>query len=259
MKQSLSATLFTTTLLAFLGPSPSFAKAPTWLANGLKLRENILSVSCVGTGPDKGVAQKVSLDQCFGSAVQYVQGYSVKSKTLSVEDTAQSTWSSEVSSDLQVTGLKCEPANQDCQESEGSWTCYIACHYDLKLAKAEPIKESQSQEVDKATTGDTNLIKNRPDLDSLKSKSSSKKEFVQSEGRHLILTTIPACDDVLIVKGRSRIIKCDEMPKSLVIFPDDREAIVRLKGFKPKHLFFNSERHSNFDQATDSVEVFFEK
>lgn len=237
------------------------AKTPAWFTEQSPKKDgNILTLSCSGNGPDKVLANKAALDQCRGIGTEYVSGYTFKSKSLSIEDNKQAAWHSETKSEMQVSGLECQPIRQSCEENDGSWQCFVSCRFDLAKAKVIP-KSNESADNQRKETESSDLVSNKDAMGTLPvgEGSSKKAPLVQSENRHLLISTVPSpCDDILVV-GRPRVVKCDENPKMLLIFPEDREVVIRLKGYKPKHLNLKQERKPvNFDPI-EIVDVYLEK
>lgn len=239
------------------------AKTPAWFSEQSPKKDgNILTLSCSGNGPDKVLANKTALDQCRGIGVEYVSGYTFKSKSLSIEDNKQAAWHSETKSEMQVSGLECEPIRQSCEEDDGSWQCFVSCRFDLAKAKATPKSEQiVGSESERKETGSSDLVSNKDATGTLPvgEGRTKKPSIVQSENRQLLISTVPSpCDDILVV-GRPRVIKCDENPKMLLVYPEDREVVIRLKGYKPRHLNLKQDRKPvNFDPI-ETVDVYLEK
>ncbi|MBL7672230.1 MAG: hypothetical protein JNM39_17255 [Bdellovibrionaceae bacterium] len=260
MTMSSSFNLFLV-ILSVAVSATATAKAPAWFTEQSPKKDgNILTLSCSGNGPDKVLANKAALDQCRGIGTEYVSGYTFKSKSLSIEDNKQAAWHSETKSEAEVSGLECQPIRQSCEEADGSWQCFVSCRFDLAKAKAVP-KSDESTDRDHKDAESSDLVSSRDATATLPvSESRTKKaSLVQSENRHLLISTVPSpCDDILVI-GRPRVVKCDENPKMLLIYPEDREVVIRLKGYKPKHLNLKQDRKPvNFDPI-ETVDVYLEK
>ncbi|OQW54946.1 MAG: hypothetical protein A4S09_17330 [Proteobacteria bacterium SG_bin7] len=237
------------------------AKAPAWFSEQSPKKDgNLLTLACSGNGPDKVLANKAALDQCRGIGTEYVSGYTFKSKSLSIEDNKQAAWHSETKSEMQVSGLECQPIRQSCEDEDGSWQCFVSCRFDLAKAKVTP-KSDENADHNNKDIESSDLVSSKDATGTLPvgEGRSKKSSLVQSENRHLLISTVPSpCDDILVI-GRPRIVKCDENPKTLLIYPEDREIVIRLKGYKPKHLNLKQDRKPvNFD-PTETVDVYLEK
>ena len=241
----------------FILSAKAFAKTPAWFSTFHQTRNGqIIEVSCSGHGPDKTLANQASLNECNGISVQYVQGYSVKMKSISVETTRDTSWHSESSSNVVVKGLECEPQKQECSEENDSWTCYHVCRFNLSKAKLEANEKLDSPNL---TSESESIVANSNDTNiSPKVKKSNKPSFTQSGARNIVLSTVPKCDDVLIVGNPSRITKCSEIPVTLTINDGDHEAIVRLSGYRPNHLQINKRKPGSVSKP-EEVTVYFEK
>jgi hypothetical protein len=257
MRQSQGAKIILMFILA--GVIPASAKAPSWFSeNILKKNGKTLEVSCSGAGPDKAVASKVGIDQCRGVSLQYVEGYTVKTRSLFIEDNQQAAWHSESSNDLNVSGLNCEPLKQDCQEHDDSWTCYLLCRFNLANAKLIPNADKASSFVE---FNGHSLISNHDDATSVPNPkgTTAKNPLIQSQNRQIILSIVPSpCDSILVV-GQSRVIKCSDNPQTLLLLPDDKELIVQMRGYKPKHIYLRSDRTPTGYMPIENVEVYLEK
>lgn len=240
----------------FVFSAEASAKAPAWFsAFNQKRNGNIIEVSCSGHGPDKTLANQASLNECHGISVQYVQGYTVKMKSISVETTRYTSWHSESLSNVVVKGLECEPQKQECSEENESWTCYNICRFNLSKAKLEA---SEKEDPPNLTSESESIAANSNDTGLPKTKKANKPSFTQSGARTIVLSTVPKCDDVLIVGNLSRTIKCSEIPVTLTINDGDSEAIVRLSGYRPCHLQI-TKRKSGSVSKPEEVTVYFEK
>lgn len=245
-------------IFIFAGAIPALAKAPAWFSeNVLKKDGQTLDVSCSGVGPDKAVANQVSISQCQGIGLQYVEGYTVKTRSLSIEDSQQAAWHSESTTDANVTGLDCKPLRQDCQESDSAWTCYLLCRFDLKTARLMPVTDNKTTDEHESSL----QIRGAADVGSvpMPKGTTTKEPLIQSTSRQIIFSSIPACDSILVI-GESRVIKCAGV-QSIVLYPADRELIVRAKGYKPRHIRLQSpeNRKPTGYEPTEQVEVYLEK
>lgn len=260
MTQLTSFNLFLVVLSVTVSATAT-AKAPAWFSEQSPKKDgNILTLSCSGNGPDKVLANKAALDQCRGIGAEYVSGYTFKSKSLSIEDNKQAAWHSETESETQVSGLDCQPIRQSCEEEDGLWQCYVSCRFDLAKAKIIP-KSVEGADHDHKGAESSDLVSDKDATGTLPvgEGRTKKSSLVQSENRQLLISTVPSpCDDMLVI-GRPRVVKCDENPKMLLIHPEDREVVIRLKGYKPKHLNLKQDRKPvNFDPI-EAVDVYLEK
>lgn len=232
----------------------AFAKEPAWfISHSQKRNGKIIEISCSGQGPDKALANQVSLEQCHAIGVQYVQGYAVKTKSLSVEDATQATWHSESSSSVVIEGLECEPLKNECSENSETWKCYNLCRFNLAKAKIENIKNKHTslQQEPESLVLDNNS--------EFKEAKNSGASFRQSENQTIILNTVPQCSDLLIVGSPSRVISCSEMPLTVIVNKKDQELIARKSGYQPKHIRLNQNRKTSLGQNPETVTVLFEK
>ncbi|MGE4233199.1 MAG: hypothetical protein AB7F43_07715 [Bacteriovoracia bacterium] len=240
----------------FLYSSIAIAETPPWFSDrGLNRNGNSLTVTCLGSGPAKDIAEKMALDQCRAIASEQIKGYSFNINSISIQDNRQSAWHSEVFSNSEVMGLICNPVKEVTEQgNSGEVTSYLMCDFDLNKAKIKVITERKKVDSEQLETSSEN--KQSFAIPSSIVSFKNENKLVEGNNRQLIITTIPICDDIL-VRGRSRSIRCDENPKTILIYPEDKEIIVRLRGYLPKHIELNTSRAPS--SIPSSLEVYLEK
>lgn len=232
----------------------------TCLADTFKREGNNLTVTCEGFGADKSISLKQATDQCRSIASDYVKGSSFRVQQLALQDNEQSYWHSEVSSELQVTGLACQPLKETTTSNEiEEYKTTLTCRFDLSKAKAVPISEMQSVSQGDDSTEDR-LVKNAVQIQEVpKSKGSiAKKEFVKSEAQQILIASVPMCFAILVRGQRPRSIKCTQNPQSVLIHTaSDRQLIVKARGYLPRTILLSGRKPASSE--TEVIHVYLER
>lgn len=230
----------------------SLAQAtPAWVkSNPEKLAGSIYTVICYGEGPALDIARNQAKDSCLSSASRQAKNI-FKVKTLTVETETAVGLHQEVESDVQISGLTCNPLNEDIQELDSQFKIWIQCKFDLSLAKIE----SQQIKPDAELTNNADSIKNRNELSKLKSKTTSRSHNITSaERKVLTISSVPQCTSLLIEGKSPRVQTCTENPLSVVLNDGDRRIIVRADGYQPKTVVLSDSLKPN-----DTVQIVLEE
>jgi hypothetical protein len=179
-----------------------------------------VTVSCEGFGADRSLSLKQAMDQCRSIASDQVKGASFKVKQVAVESNEENAWHSEVSSEMQVTGLICQQVHEETLQGFGEeYHTNLTCKFDLSQARISSIA---------------------PEL--------KVQRITQSDARQIIINSIPACSSIVIRGDRPRAVKCSENPQSVLIYYGlDKQMIIRAKGYLPKTI--------DIPEQTDSTET----
>lgn len=231
---------------------PCLAEPQDWTKQDTLKREgNKLTLVCYGEGPSLDIARRQALDQCHTTAANQISS-DLTIKSLSVETERSANYHQEVSAEQKVENLICIPENEKFESENGNVKLFIKCAYDLKKAKVTSLKKKDElSEKSMHNPSEPTKIKNEqiPVL----SEKLKKSFYIQSDNRQIIVTTIPQCEDILITGGKSRSLKCNENPNTIFVEPADTKLILRLNGFKPKHVDLNQLKNN------EMLEVYFEK
>lgn len=234
---------------------------PAWSEDWTKTNTQVrsgqsLQVVCSGSAPLGAIdlARNVALQACRNAAISHLQT-NLTQKSLIIETENSVGLHSETAQQANYSGLDCKQDREKIEDRDGTTTVFLRCVFDLSKAKVANIEEPIESQFD-----DKDFIKNKIEASALPSSQSAdlKSKIEKSKNRHLVITSIPVCDSIMI-RGRSRIIKCDANPKTLLIYPEDRELIIRLGGYKPKHVILNKDRAPANSNAPESLEVYLEK
>lgn len=228
---------------------PSKSEEMTWMSLPAIKSGKFISVSCQGVGPDKDVAIQVATNQCRSIAADHING-SFNIKTLSLETEQSVGFHSEVTTNYRVNGLFCDVQNQSCKE-EDSFTCWLRCKFDVSLAKIVPIMEPERKPASEVEL--TNNAGHTIDFPAEYVKAGLN---IHSKNKQIIITSIPKCQNIIVRGKMNTIFKCDSNPKTIVIYPDDYEIVVRAKGFIPKAIKLEKDRL--YDGQPEMVEVILE-
>lgn len=233
-------------MVAVLFPLVAHAAAPAWFTDCTTRRvDGSLSTCCMGTGPDKSTAERIALDQCAGIATQYVKGYSFKNNSLTVEDTERISLHAEISSTLRVQNLPCNPVRQQAATDENDqYTVYTQCSFALDTASVSTSREGVNESEEES------LIKGKSQLESVPTTEvPAKQSYIHSSSRQIILATYPPASSILIRGEKPRMVKVTGNPQTILVYPSDKEIILKAKGMRPKHIQLSP------GKSTDSDEV----
>ena len=239
---------------------PVMAAQPEWAKQDtLKRKGTQLRIVCSGSGPSLDQARKSALDSCRLTAIDNFNT-SVNVHSLSIETEHETAFHSEVSSHMQATGLLCDVEKEASEEKDGSFLDYIKCNFDLSHAKIVAVPEKNLLETNTASEVSSNIINANAQVISAPSDKGVIQKIQDSHGenKQLVVTSIPACDEILIRGERPRSAKCSENPVTLYIYPSDKELIVRAMGRTPKHVLLNEKRTPAGD-LTQTLQVYLEE
>lgn len=242
--------VFLIALLAFGGISSAEAKTPEWArTNTQSLSGTIFSTTCSGTGPSIDLARKDALDSCKLSARQQLVS-SIKVKSLTIQTEQSSGFHEEISENTQYSGLTCTPNKDEVEDLDGSYRVWMQCKFDLSkvsvVTQSDTIQEVPSSNI----SGDS--VKNRDSLVSVEQRQliSKDPQYLTNDQSTLSLSSIPACESLVIRGPKGRVIQCTENPIAIILNQTDEEIIVRANGYKPKTISLGPEKRRH-----DSVNV----
>ena len=204
---------------------------PDWASHNTITRSPTeLTVTCSGRGPAEDLARKDALRVCGASAASFLQT-SVEFKTLTIQTETDSALHQETRETLTVSGLECKPLRDQIEKAVGTTVVWLQCGYDLTRVKVEP---AQNNPPPPAT-----LLSDQG--------ASITTGNVQSSQRTLLISSIPACDSILIVGLAVRIVRCRTNPMRIQIGKGEQELIIRSADHAPKTI--------KLDAGTDSIKV----
>jgi hypothetical protein len=200
--------------------------APAWaLRDTQRLDGRIFSVVCSGSGPSIGLARQEALDSCKASAVQQL-ATEITVKSMSVTSESQAAYQQEVVNLSQVSGLSCVPRREEAGESEAEVRLWLLCEFDL--SKARVVARARADDG----WGESGFLARR-----------KPGSVISDERKVLTLAVVPACSDLIVRGGGpAKRSPCTRNPVSVVLDPEDRELIVRARGYLPKTIFLGPER-----------------
>jgi hypothetical protein len=236
------------TWIAFSG-TQVLAGPPTWTKQDTLVRNgNDLIVVCHSEAVSADLAHEAALASCTHRASSQVQtSFSVNS--VSVETDQDASYHREIAARQVISGLTCKPLAEHIEDSGQPVQFWIKCRYDLSkitVAEASEKKKSKPGDIAKGDDKSSSLVENRGEINSLLAPGQTDKyqrqEVQVSKIRQLLLTSVPACQSVLIRGKRPRSIQCKSNPQALQILEDDSELIVRAAKHLPKHIQLKSDR-----------------
>jgi hypothetical protein len=218
---------------------PAFAEGPEWATRPPRQEGGKLLVACHGIGPDRDVAIRLAVDQCKALATQQLSS-DFQVKSLSVETEQMAAYHEEVTASHNVSGLTCDIQKQYEAKINDSQEAWVQCRIDIAKAKIEP--ENKFSANVQNDTSDRHI---------------DKKEIVQSQNKQLIVSSIPACQSVLISGKLTRVMRCVSNPMTVMVEPSDKEIVIRAEGYQPKHVTLSGDR--KLATETESVDVYLER
>ena len=218
---------------------PNWAKRDqTHYSNG------VYETVCSDTAPSVDQARRQAIAACKSGASEYLSK-KVEFKNLIIETEKDVALHSESISHVVTEGLICIPGHEEVQENRDSFTVWIQCKFDLNHAASKEVRsDSQS-----AQTGSS--IKSAKEIEVRQ--LASLQDKVESRSKSISVSSIPACDDILIKGLASRIVKCDKNPISLVVTKSDTEVIVRKSQYKSKTISITD----IFENKQETIDVIF--
>jgi hypothetical protein len=200
---------------------------------GEKIQRNgtTIKITCKGEGVTKDLAESDARERCDERvANEYKSSINVKEITISGDSDSAS--DREVAIHSCVLGLLCQKPNFSTCEDAGRYQTWRTCEYDLRglsegsEAQCNPGHKSPS---DQPPPDEMSAIRSRINI---KDRGAHRR----GSGYVLSVSVVPKCDDILIVGAMSRKLPCTTNPLRVSIQPEDREVIVRAKGYLPKTL-----------------------
>lgn len=179
-----------------------------------------LTLQCTGTGPSEDVAFQTALDSCRQSAGNTINSQ-LESNSLIIETEHSGAYHSEVSRKYSVAGLDCLKLKATTENIDGSYLSRIECDFNLNNAKIVPIS------------------------------ANAPIKYVHGKNRHIVLSSIPPCQDLVITGESARSIKCTHNPVIVLIKSTDQELIIRSKDRIPKHI--------PLSEISETIEVYLER
>jgi hypothetical protein len=230
----------------------SLAGAPDWVKqNSFERQGSKLRLVCHGTGPSLELARRESINQCLSTVSEQANGY-FKLSSLSVSTEKSAAYHEEISRDVTVSNLICNPLKEESAEANGSWSAWIRCEFDLAKAKVHPVGESARTKPE-SIENDSSAVS----IEFPKAVGMTKAaKYLKSTERLVSITTTPRCQSILVTGNHARTIACKDNPVGILVYQDDVELIVRATGYQPKHVKLNE---SGRKEPLSKVEVFCEK
>ena len=201
-----------------------WSKAPTWATDATKRTGGQFTTVCTGVGPSVDSARTEAIASCRTSAIEELSP-TATFKSLTVETDREVALHNTVELSAEFKNLHCKQLNEQIEELEGQFKIWLKCKFDLNVvAKKEIEKPVSSQSLIEA--------------EKIQERTIASKAVVPAEEsrKSILLSVIPACDELLIKSSFSRIVTCKENPIQLVVTKSDSEIIVRRRGYKPKTL-----------------------
>ncbi|OQW48518.1 MAG: hypothetical protein A4S09_04895 [Proteobacteria bacterium SG_bin7] len=211
-------------VLFILSSLPAWSKTPSWVKDATKRNGSQFTTVCSGIGPSIDSARGEAIASCRASAIDETSPTATY-KSVTIETDKEVALHNSIESSAEFKNLHCQQLNEQIEELEGQFKIWLKCKFDLnKVVKKETEKSISTR----------SLI----DAEKIQERTIASKEVVPVEEsrKSILLSVIPACDELLIKSSFSRIVTCKENPIQLVVTKSDSEIIIRRKGYKPKTL-----------------------
>lgn len=244
MKWTLKMRLAIAFALSILFGELAQAKVPEWAKkNSQSLSGRVLKLVCSGTGPSLNIARRDALDSCRSSARNQLVT-NIKVRSLTVQSEKSSGFHEEISENITYVGLNCIPDKEEIEESDGSFTVWMQCRFDLSKVTIAP-EESKEPQVEQSN--DYEGISNKKELTTLETKALKRvaTKIIQDQNTTMSIVSIPRCESLIVRGAKSRVVDCTENPMTIVIDGGDNEILVRSRGYKPKKIILNKEKKSH--------------
>jgi len=228
-------------LFVLLIPAIASAETPAWIRNGTRLSNGIYETVCSAVAPSVDQARRQAIHSCQASATDNLN-QNVEFKNIMIETERDVVLHTESFSKSAIKNLMCEPLKEEIQDNKDSVKIWVLCKFDLKKVVVENIVDT------KATTdsiSDAAAIRSR-------GVAANSPPIFDSDSRSITVSTIPACESILVRGKISRIIPCDKNPIQLLVNKSDKEIIVRKSRFKSKTILV-PEIFSNDEETIDVV------
>lgn len=209
-------------LLLFAGVNAS--AVPSWVKveKSQERIGNIYRVICNASGPSLQVARREALESCQSSASdQLVTSLQINSKT--VESESDVVLHHVVSSDRVIKNLNCMPKNESIENDGTSTTVWLFCEFDLNKAKVNLSPNAASSE-------------SPPKKILRRISSEDSKPEVVSVNYRIAISSVPACESILIGTTDVKIVRCSTNPMIVSLEPDDTKLVIRAKGYMPQEI-----------------------
>lgn len=214
------------TLILMLLSSTSHAQVPSWAQDATKLDAKYFQTACSGTGPSTDLARAAALEECKGSAAHELSK-SFTTTTLSVQTESSVGYHQEIANTQRFDNLTCEPQKEEIKELPGQFEVWVLCKFS----------------VDKLKVVDTSEIK--PIV--------IKNPTVHGADRTVVIASVPKCQSVLVLGGKSRMVPCKGNPTMLVVSPEDTQILVRADGYLPKKVDLTQEK------SDETIQIFLDR
>lgn len=220
------------TIVCIVVTQPLLAGEPSWMKDLPRNSGKNTEVSCHGLGPDKETAYRVMLDQCRSLAGDHLLG-KFNISTLSTESEGSVGYHQEVTSNYEVTGLQCKVNKYQEEVIEDTFHTYARCSFDNSAIKFSP-RSDKAKESDIKSTSDSQVLNINDRF--------RDAGLIASENRQVIVSSVPQCTTLIVIGKVTRMIRCKENPQTVVIYPSDKQLLVRANGYVPTHVDLSPNR-----------------
>jgi hypothetical protein len=210
----------------------TLAQTPEWVKQMSQSQTGSIFTSvCQGEGPSVDLARMEAVRHCKASAGEQL-GSKMQVQSLAVRSDSTAGFHQEISQSGSYEGISCTPKETFSQSTNGHFTFWIKCEFDL--SKAKFVKDdSDALAPAKAKSAEdrvASLSSSSRDVKKLKSTAA----YDQSENKTLSVISIPACDDMMIRGPKARMVKCHDNPNDVAIGAQDTDILVRRAGYASK-------------------------
>ena len=172
------------------------------------------------------IARQEAISNCKTAAAHRMQT-SIVIKSTVIQTEKDSAVHEETKENFIAANLDCLPERDEVEYLQGSVKFWIKCRFDLKAIKSGPIPANEQGHPN------SDAIAANPSAVSVRQVTPAEKP-IQSSRRRLLISTIPACREILIGGPKARIQRCDANPVALTVEPEDVTLTVRAVGHMPK-------------------------
>jgi hypothetical protein len=190
-----------------------------------------IKITCQGEGVTKDLAEIDARERCDERVANEFKS-TINVKEITISGDKDSAMDREVATQSCVLGLVCQKPNFATCEDEGSFQTWRSCEYDIGVLSEGTETQCHPNSKAPAYQLPANEMSGIRSRINIKDRGNHRR----GDGYLLSVTVVPKCDDVLIVGAMSRKLPCTTNPLRVSIQPQDREVIVRAKGYLPKTL-----------------------
>ena len=199
---------------------------------------NTYRVICNARGPSLEIARREALESCQSSAADQMS-VDIEINSIVIESENDVALHHSVKLQNTFKGLSCNPKNESIEdESLGSVVVWLQCEFNLSKVKL-------TEQVDKIKP-----VNKSP----TRSVAQVAPEQIRYLNDRIVISSVPACESILIKSKSARIIRCTQNPMAVVLDSSDESLIIRAPGYMPQTILLDSDV-----KEKKTIEVYLDK